>query len=131
VIHSAVHAARPDAHCVLHTHDGRGRGGLGAEERPAADLAAASVVLASLGYHDYEGIALLDAEKPRLQRDSATTLPDPEEPRLLTVAGRWRQPSSTCSCCSAPANTGARTGGGELVSVDARIVQGVKPTSQR
>src|SRR5947207_2982298 len=26
-------------------------------------------VLASLGYHDYEGVALRDDEKPRLQRD--------------------------------------------------------------
>jgi ribulose-5-phosphate 4-epimerase/fuculose-1-phosphate aldolase len=29
----------------------------------------ASFVLASLGYHDYEGVALYDDEKPRLQRD--------------------------------------------------------------
>src|SRR5712691_3328326 len=69
VIHSAVHDARPDAQCVLHTHTVAGvavsaqRGGL----LPISQQA--TIVLASLGYHDYEGIALLESEKPRLQKD--------------------------------------------------------------
>lgn len=69
LIHSAVHAARPDVRCVLHVHTVAGvavsaqKGGL----LPISQQA--SVTLASLGYHPYEGIALLDDEKPRLQRD--------------------------------------------------------------
>ena len=69
VIHSAVHAARPDVTCVLHVHTVAGiavasqRGGL----LPLSQQA--TIALASLGYHDYEGVALRDEEKPRLQAD--------------------------------------------------------------
>jgi ribulose-5-phosphate 4-epimerase/fuculose-1-phosphate aldolase len=69
VIHSAIHAARPDVVCVLHTHTPAGvavsiqRNGL----LPLSQQA--TVVLASLGYHDYEGIAVRNDEKQRLQRD--------------------------------------------------------------
>ena len=69
VIHSAIHAGREDVQCVLHTHTRAGvavsaqRGGV----LPISQQA--SFVLASLGYHDYEGVALYDDEKPRLQRD--------------------------------------------------------------
>jgi ribulose-5-phosphate 4-epimerase/fuculose-1-phosphate aldolase len=69
VIHSAVHAAREDAKCVLHTHTANGvavaaqRGGL----LPISQQSI--IVLSSLAYHDYEGIALNDDEKPRLVRN--------------------------------------------------------------
>lgn len=69
VIHSAVHAARPDAGCVLHLHTPAGvavstqRHGL----LPISQQA--TVAIGSLGYHDYEGIALRDDEKERLVRD--------------------------------------------------------------
>ena len=65
-IHSAVHAARHDVQCVLHTHTRAGiavsaqKDGL----RPLSQIAMVSMV--SLGYHDYEGIALREDEKPRL-----------------------------------------------------------------
>jgi ribulose-5-phosphate 4-epimerase/fuculose-1-phosphate aldolase len=71
VIHSAIHGARADAHCVLHTHTTTGvavsaqQGGL----LPISQQA--TVVLPSLGYHDYEGLALTDDEKPRLVHDLA------------------------------------------------------------
>lgn len=69
VIHSAVHAAREDAHCVLHTHT---RAGVAVSAQQAGVLPISqqsTFVLASLGYHDYEGVALRDDEKPRLQAD--------------------------------------------------------------
>ncbi len=69
VIHSAIHAARPDVQCVLHVHTNAGV----AVSAQAAGLLPlsqiATIALASLGYHDYEGIALRDEEKPRLVRD--------------------------------------------------------------
>jgi ribulose-5-phosphate 4-epimerase/fuculose-1-phosphate aldolase len=74
VIHSAIHAVREDVACVLHTHTPAGvavsaqKGGL----LPISQQA--TVALASLGYHDYEGIALRDDEKPRLQRDLGTNM---------------------------------------------------------
>lgn len=69
VIHSAVHAARPDAHCVLHVHSLNGVA-VSAQQGGVRPLSQQSIfVLSSLGYHDYEGVALRDDEKPRLVRD--------------------------------------------------------------
>jgi ribulose-5-phosphate 4-epimerase/fuculose-1-phosphate aldolase len=71
VIHSAVHAARPDAHCVMHLHTPDGVA-VSAQRHGVLPLSQQSMfVLASLGYHDYEGVALRDEEKPRLVRDLA------------------------------------------------------------
>jgi len=68
-IHSAIHEARADVSCVLHTHTRAGvavstqQGGL----LPLSQISL--VALASVGYHDYEGIALNPEEKPRLVAD--------------------------------------------------------------
>lgn len=68
-IHSAVHAARPDANCVLHVHSVNGVA-VSAQEQGVQPLSQHSIfVLASLAYHDYEGVALEEDEKPRLVRD--------------------------------------------------------------
>ncbi|MGE0358068.1 MAG: class II aldolase/adducin family protein [Burkholderiales bacterium] len=68
-IHSAVHAAREDAHCVLHVHSVNGVA-VSAQEEGVLPLSQHSIfVLASLAYHDYEGVALEADEKPRLVRD--------------------------------------------------------------
>ena len=68
-IHSAVHAARPDVACVLHTHT---RAGVAVSAQQAGVLPISqqsTFVLASLAYHDYEGVALRDDERPRLVAD--------------------------------------------------------------
>ena len=68
-IHSAVHAARDDALCVMHTHTLNGVA-VSAQQDGVLPLSQQSIfVLSSLGYHDYEGVALRDDEKPRLVRD--------------------------------------------------------------
>jgi ribulose-5-phosphate 4-epimerase/fuculose-1-phosphate aldolase len=69
VIHSAVHAVREDAGCVLHTHS---RAGVAVSAQKCGILPISqqsTFVLGSLAYHDYEGVALRDDEKPRLQAD--------------------------------------------------------------
>jgi ribulose-5-phosphate 4-epimerase/fuculose-1-phosphate aldolase len=71
VIHSAVHEARPEAGCVLHTHT---RAGVGVSAQLGGILPISqqsTFVLASLAYHDYEGVAFRPDEKPRLQADLA------------------------------------------------------------
>jgi ribulose-5-phosphate 4-epimerase/fuculose-1-phosphate aldolase len=69
VIHSAVHAARHDAGCVVHTHTPDGIA-VSAQAGGVLPLSQQSIfVLASLAYHDYEGLALRDDEKPRLVAD--------------------------------------------------------------
>jgi ribulose-5-phosphate 4-epimerase/fuculose-1-phosphate aldolase len=68
-IHSAVHAARHDALCVMHTHTPNGVA-VSAQKKGLLPISQQSMgVLASLGYHDYEGLALNEDEKPRLVRD--------------------------------------------------------------
>ncbi|MDJ0904684.1 MAG: class II aldolase/adducin family protein [Woeseiaceae bacterium] len=69
VIHSAVHEARPDVGCVLHTHT---KAGVAVSAQADGLLPISQISLfpyASLGYHDYEGVALNDDEKPRLVAD--------------------------------------------------------------
>jgi ribulose-5-phosphate 4-epimerase/fuculose-1-phosphate aldolase len=68
-IHSAIHAARDDANCVLHVHSVNGIA-VSAQREGLLPLSQHSIyVLPSLAYHDYEGIALNAGEKPRLVRD--------------------------------------------------------------
>ena len=69
VIHSAVHEARDDVQCVMHTHT---RAGVAVSAQKCGILPISqqsSFVLASLAYHDYEGVAFREEEKPRLQAD--------------------------------------------------------------
>lgn len=68
-IHSAVHEARPDVGCVLHTHT---RAGVAVSMQADGLLPLSQVSLfplMSIGYHDYEGVALNPEEKPRLVAD--------------------------------------------------------------
>jgi ribulose-5-phosphate 4-epimerase/fuculose-1-phosphate aldolase len=68
-IHSAVHAAREDALCVMHLHTRYGIA-VSAQQHGLLPISQQSLVaLSSLAYHDYEGLALNDAEKPRLVAD--------------------------------------------------------------
>lgn len=69
VIHSAVHEARPEVNCVLHTHS---RAGVAVSAQACGVLPISqqsTFVMTSLGYHDYEGVALRPDEQPRLQAD--------------------------------------------------------------
>ncbi|HXT62817.1 MAG TPA: class II aldolase/adducin family protein [Pyrinomonadaceae bacterium] len=68
-IHSAVHAAREDALCVMHLHTDYGIA-VSAQENGLLPISQQAMFpLASLAYHDYEGLALNEEEKPRLVAD--------------------------------------------------------------
>jgi len=68
-IHSAIHAAREDALCVLHTHSINGVS-VSAQCDGLLPLSQqATAIIPDLGYHDYEGVALREDEKPRLVND--------------------------------------------------------------
>ncbi|MEP7138270.1 MAG: class II aldolase/adducin family protein [Caldimonas sp.] len=66
VIHSAVHAARSDAHCIMHTHTTAGmavackQAGLGHDDFYGAEL------FGDVAYHSFEGITVHEDEGPRL-----------------------------------------------------------------
>ena len=68
-IHSAVHAAREDALCVMHLHTDYGVA-VSAQKNGLLPVSQQSLfALASLAYHEYEGLALNEDEKTRLVAD--------------------------------------------------------------
>jgi len=128
VIHSAVHAAREDVQCVLHTHTRAGVA-VSAQKNGVLPISQQSTfVLASLAYHDYEGVAFREDEKPRLQADMGqANFLMLRNHGLLTVGKTIADAflamyifESTCQI-----QISAQTGGGELTQVDPRIVDGV------
>ena len=69
VIHSAVHMARPDAACCIHTHT---PAGVSVATQKAGLLPItqhALAVIASTAYHGYEGISMDRAEREAIARD--------------------------------------------------------------
>jgi len=66
IIHSAVHEAREDAHCVIHTHT---RAGIAVSAMQEGLLPLSQTAMrfhGHLAYHDYEGPAFNRGEKGRL-----------------------------------------------------------------
>jgi ribulose-5-phosphate 4-epimerase/fuculose-1-phosphate aldolase len=69
VIHSAIHAAREDAQCILHTHT---RAGCAVAGQAHGLLPINQISMEFYGrtaYHDYEGVALSLDEQSRLVSD--------------------------------------------------------------
>lgn len=126
-IHSAIHAARENAHCVLHVHSINGVA-VSAQETGLLPLSQQSIfVLASLAYHNYEGVALRDEEKPRLVRD----LGDKHffmlrNHGLLTVADNIPDAFLYMYLFEAACmiQVRAQSGGGALIPIDQRIIDG-------
>ncbi len=68
-IHSAIHAVREDAQCVIHLHSTDGVA-VSAQEHGLLPLDQhAMMLLGDMAYHDYEGIALDLDERERLVHD--------------------------------------------------------------
>lgn len=69
VIHGAIHKARPDAGCVLHTHTAAGVA-VSAQEGGLLPISQHALKFyGKVAYHDFEGIALDLDEQRRLVRD--------------------------------------------------------------
>lgn len=128
-IHSAVHAAREDAHCVMHVHSLNGIA-VSAQKGGLLPISQQSLfVLASLGYHDYEGVALNAEEKPRLVRD----LGDKaflmlRNHGLLTAAPTVADAFLAMYLFEAACmiQVRAQSGGGELLQIPAPILAGIQ-----
>ncbi len=69
VIHSAIHAARPDVNCVLHTHTRAGVAVSCLKEGLLSLNQFSAAYYNRVGYHDYEGVATNLDERQRLVRD--------------------------------------------------------------
>jgi ribulose-5-phosphate 4-epimerase/fuculose-1-phosphate aldolase len=68
-IHSAIHEVREDAGCVIHLHTPDGTAVSTSKEGLQPLNQTAQLIIGDLVYHDYEGVALDHAERPRLQKD--------------------------------------------------------------
>ena len=128
-IHSAIHAAREDAKCVLHVHSLNGIA-VSAQKGGVLPVSQQSIfVLSSLGYHNYEGVALRDEEKPRLVADlgdkSFLML---RNHGLLTVADNVPDAFLLLylfeSACTIQVR--AQAGGGELIPIHPQIIAGAQ-----
>jgi ribulose-5-phosphate 4-epimerase/fuculose-1-phosphate aldolase len=133
-IHSAVHEARPDVSCVLHTHT---RAGVAVSAQAAGLLPisqASLFPLISLGYHDYEGVALNPEEKPRLVADlgshSSLIL---RNHGLLTAAATIPDAFLTMYILETACQTQllAQSTGAELTTIDERILKGIAAQAEQ
>ncbi len=68
VIHSAVHAARHDVDCVLHTHTPAGMA-VSSMEAGLMMVTQTATRFANIGYHEFEGVAVELDERVRLVKD--------------------------------------------------------------
>lgn len=65
VIHSAIHAARPDVECIIHTHTSYGMT-ISALECGLLPITQTSMRFGKIAYHDYEGVVVDMDEQARL-----------------------------------------------------------------
>ncbi|MFJ3486461.1 class II aldolase/adducin family protein [Pseudomonas sp. NPDC090202] len=128
-IHSAVHEAREDVTCVLHTHTAAGVA-VSAQKQGVLPISQQSIfVLSSLGYHAYEGVALNPEEKVRLQADLG-----PNNFLMLhnhgllacasTIADTFLMMFTFQRACEIQVL--AQGGGAELIPIDGKILAGAK-----
>ena len=128
-IHGAIHEARHDVACVLHVHSLHGVA-VSAQKDGLLPLSQQSILpLSNLAYHDYEGIALNEAEKPRLVDDlGANNFLILRNHGLLTCGKSAAEAflfmyvlESACRI-----QILAQSGGGRLIDVPAPIIAGAQ-----
>ena len=66
VIHSAIHGAIKDAHCVMHTHTTTGLAVACLEEGLSPHNFYGAMLVGQVAYHEFEGITVEPGEKERL-----------------------------------------------------------------
>jgi ribulose-5-phosphate 4-epimerase/fuculose-1-phosphate aldolase len=128
-IHSAIHAAREDALCVMHLHTRHGVA-ISAQKQGLLPISQQSLfALASIAYHNYEGLALNEDEKPRL----VTDLGDKNNlilrnHGLLTIGSNAAEAFLSMYNLerSCEIQLMAEAGGGELVEIATPILKGIE-----
>jgi len=134
-IHSAIHAVRHDAQCVMHVHSLNGIA-VSAQKKGVLPISQQSIfVLSSLSYHDYEGVALRDDEKPRLVTDLGPNnrFLMLRNHGLLTLGGTIADAFLSMyffeTVCTIQVR--AMAGGAELIPVDPRIISGAQQQAKQ
>jgi ribulose-5-phosphate 4-epimerase/fuculose-1-phosphate aldolase len=133
-IHSAVHEARHDVGCVIHTHTKAGVA-VSAQKDGLLPISQTSLFpYSTLAYHDYEGVALNADEKPRLVADlgnnNALML---RSHGLLTtgptIADAFLMMYVFETACQIQVM--AQSSGGELIQVPQAIVDGIQAQAEK
>ena len=134
IIHSAVHEARDDAHCVIHLHTSDGVA-VSAQEQGLLPISQQSLFpLSNLAYHDYEGVALNPEEKVRLVADlGKANFMILRNHGLLTcadtVADAFLNMYILQNACEIQIK--AQSGGDELTLIPAQILAGIQAASEQ
>jgi ribulose-5-phosphate 4-epimerase/fuculose-1-phosphate aldolase len=124
-IHSAIHGARSDVQCVLHTHTLDGVA-VSAQKDGVLPVSQQSIfVLLNLAYHDYEGVALREDEKARLVEDLGSKSFLMLRNHGLLTCGRSIPEAFQLmyifqSACAIQIR--AQSGGGELIPIQPAII---------
>lgn len=133
-IHSAVHEARPDVACVLHTHTRAGIA-VSAQKEGLRPLSQTSLFsLASVGYHDYEGVALNPDEKPRLVADLGEKMALILRNHGLLTAGPSIPDAFLAMYVLETAcqiQVMAQSSGQELIEISPRILAGIRAQAEQ
>lgn len=128
-IHSCIHGAREDVHCVMHTHSLNGIA-VSAQRQGLLPVSQQSLfVLASLAYHGYEGVALNAAEQPRLVHDLGGRMYLMlRNHGLLTAAGSIADAFLAMYVFEAACTiqVRAQSGGTELLTIPEPILAGIQ-----
>ncbi len=131
-IHSAVHAAREDANCVIHLHTTAGVA-VACQKNGLLPISQQSLFpLASIAYHGYEGVALNEDEKPRLVADlGARHFMLLANHGLLTVGGSVADAFQAMYILqrACEIQIAAQSGGVELVKIPQPILDGIRAQS--
>lgn len=127
-IHSCIHDARHDVGCIIHTHTRAGVAVSAQKDGILPISQQATYVLSSLAYHDYEGVAVREDEKPRIQNDLGdANMMVLRNHGLLTVGKSVADAflamyalETTCQIQLA-----AQSGGRELIHIEPNVVRSI------
>src|SRR5689334_24976981 len=98
VIHGAIHKARPDVACVLHTHTRAGMA-VAAMQCGLLPLSQTSIrFVGHVGYHDYEGPAVELEERERLVQIGRASCREREYMSAVNVALKKKHITVKCQC---------------------------------
>lgn len=128
VLHQTLHRARPDVHCILHTHTEAGIAVSAQADGLLPISQHALYPLGSIAYHDYGGLIMSDAERANLMREAATAHHLVLRNHGLVTLGASPADAYLLMCDferACKAQVLAQAGGTALTCIEATVAQGL------